>query len=106
MKNIKNFINENYIVENENDVTSEDAKRELLPDDERYCVIQVGGSIGEQSSFKYRLGSQACRITRDNMTAEEAKEYAKRMRKFLTPGERKYYGISYKAVLFSKLKEM
>jgi hypothetical protein len=102
MKNLKEYC----IVENENDVTSEDAKRELLPDDERYCVIQVGGSIGEQSSFNYRLGGQHCRISRDNMTAEEAKEYAKRMRNFLTPGERKYYGITYKAVLFSKLKEI
>lgn len=101
MKDIKNFI-----IESENDVTSEDAKRELLPDDERYCVIQVGGSIGEQSKFNYLLGNQPCRISRDNMTAEEAKENAKRMRKFLTPGERKYYGISYKAVLFSKLKEI
>ena len=101
MKDIKEFI-----AENENDVTSEDAKRELLPDDERYCVIQVGGSVGEQSKFNYILGNQTCRISRDNMTADEAKEYAKRMRKFLTPGERKYYGISYKAVLFSKLKEI
>ena len=101
MKDIKNFL-----FESENDVNANDADRELLPDDERYCVVQTGGSIGEQSSFKYRLGGQACRITRDNMTAEEAKEYAKRMRKFLTPGERKYYGITYKSVLFSKLKEI
>ena len=51
-------------------VTVDDAKRELLPENERYCVIQTGGSIGEQSSFNYRLGGQACRISRDNMTAE------------------------------------
>ena len=101
MKDIKD-----YIFESEDNITQDDAQRELLPPEERYCVVQTGGSIGEQSSFKYRLGGQACRITRDNMTNEEAKDYAKRMRKFLTPGERRYYGISYKAVLFSKLKEI
>lgn len=101
MKDIKN-----YLFESENDVTQDDANRELLPDDERYCVVQTGGSIGETSTFKYRLGSERCRISRDNMTAEEAKQYAKEMRQFLSPGERKYYRISYKAVLFSKLKEI
>ena len=101
MKDIKN-----YLFESENDITQDDANRELLPEDERYCVVQTGGSIGEQSTFKYRLGGQACRITRNNMTAEEAKAYAKDMRKFLSPGERKYYGITYKSVLFSKLKEI
>lgn len=39
------------------------------------------------------------------MTKEEAKEWAKDMRKFLSPGERKYFRIKYTPVLACDVKE-
>jgi hypothetical protein len=51
-------------------------------------VVQKGGSIGEQPN----------RVVKSFDTPEEAKEYAKRMNKNLSPGEKQYYGIKYVVV--------
>lgn len=51
-----------------------------------FNVIRTGGSIGQ--------AQKAIVKSFDNNI--EAKDYAKRMRKMLSPGERKYYGITYK----------
>jgi hypothetical protein len=48
-------------------------------------VIRVGGSIGASQS----------RVVGEFENHEEAKAYAKSMRKYLTPGEKSYYGMSY-----------
>ena len=48
-------------------------------------VIRVGGSIGASQS----------RVVGEFENHEEAKAYAKRMRKYLSPGEKSYYGMSY-----------
>lgn len=53
-------------------------------EEKNYGVFQKGGSIGMHDYF-----------IKTGLTKEEAKEYAKRMRKTLTRGEREYYGMSY-----------
>jgi len=58
----------------------------------KYVVIRTGGSIGNHDKIVDSF---------DNI--EEAKDYAKRMRKHLTPGERSYYGMSYKVFDRDKL---
>lgn len=53
--------------------------------EQRYAVYSKGGSIGSKNDEPVKVFD----------TAEEAKDYAKRMRKLLTPGERKHYGLGY-----------
>ena len=62
--------------------------------EELYAVIQLGGSIGEKNYS----------IVKDNLSHDEAIDMAKRYRKLLSPGEKKYYRITYKAVPMSKLR--
>lgn len=62
-----------------------------------YCVIQTGGSIGE-TGFDYRVGGSRVRIIEENLSPEEAKQKAAQYRKLLSPGEKSYYRINYKAV--------
>ena len=62
--------------------------------EELYAVICLGGSVGEKNYS----------IVGDNLSHDEAIDMAKRYRKMLSPGEKKYYRITYKAVPMSKLK--
>lgn len=62
--------------------------------EELYAVIRLGGSVGEKNYS----------IVEDNLSHDEAIDMAKRYRKMLSPGEKKYYRITYKAVPMSKLK--
>lgn len=55
---------------------------------QKYGVYSRGGSIGSQSEHLRKP-------IKTFDTAEEAKEYAKRMRKQLSKGEKKGYGMSY-----------
>ena len=66
--------------------------------EELYAVISLGGSIGEFDSGKNY------RIVKDNLSHDEAIDMAKRYRKMLSPGEKKYYRITYKVVPMSKLE--
>lgn len=52
---------------------------------EKYGVYSKGGSIGSKNDEPVKVFD----------TAEEAKDYAKRMRKLLTPGERSHYKMGY-----------
>ena len=61
--------------------------------EELYAVIQLGGSVGEKNYS----------IVEDNLSHDEAIDMAKRYRKMLSPGEKKYYRITYKTVPMSKL---
>lgn len=61
--------------------------------EELYAVIRLGGSVGEKNYS----------IVGDNLSHDEAIDMAKRYRKMLSPGEKKYYRITYKAVPMSKL---
>lgn len=60
----------------------------------KYSVYRRGGSIGETSNYHHKHGSFI--KTHDNK--EDAKEYAKRSNKTLTPGEKSYYKIKYHVV--------
>lgn len=64
---------------------STEQKEEKIKE-QRYAVYSKGGSIGDTKTGKPLKVFD---------TAEEAKEYAKRMRKLLSPGEKKYYGLGY-----------
>ena len=88
------------------EITPEDAQREELPEDSRWCLIQTGGSIGEDRFMTHRYGSKKCKLIDGNLTEEEAKDKAKRWNKMLTPGEKKYYRIKYSAVMANKLIEL
>ena len=63
--------------------------------DKEYAVIEKGGSIGG-GSRKLIPGKGVVVATFDDK--EEAKEYAKRRRKSLTPGEKSYYGMGYSVI--------
>lgn len=99
MKNIKS-----YLIEQEEILKAEDVERELLPDSERYAVIFTGGSVADSERQKLRYGNEHCSVYKDNLTADEAKALAKRWNSFLTPGEKKYYRMKYRAVLSTKIK--
>lgn len=66
-----------------------------------YGVFETGGSIGshKEDDFYGRAGSKTGKLVKVFNNDIDAKEYAKRMRKSLSPGERKYYGYGY----FTKL---
>lgn len=71
-------------------------------DDDEWCVVRVGGSVGDKNDC--RIGHEACTIVKDGLSADEAKDLAKSYRKLRSPGERGYYRISYKAVPKSAVK--
>jgi hypothetical protein len=70
--------------------------------DNNYVVYQDGGSIGEQTNA--RVGHKAVKVIKTGLTEDEAKDMKKRWNKMLTPGERKYYRISYKYTTADKVK--
>lgn len=71
-------------------------------DNEEWCVIRLGGSIGDKSTC--RVGGDKCSVQKDGLTRDEAKKLAGEYRKMTSPGDRKYYGITYKAVPMSKVR--
>jgi len=58
----------------------------------QFVIVQRGGSI-------------ACNnyVCKSFDTKEEAQEYAKRMRKWLSPGEKSYYGMGYRVYEKTKI---
>jgi hypothetical protein len=55
------------------------------------AVFQKGGSIGQTGT--YHNGKKIVKTFGNDR--EGAKAYAKRMRSYLTPGEKSYYGLGY-----------
>ena len=101
---------ENYLIVEAEDAQSEKLEQtELagLPDEEKYAIIITGGSLGEQDKGDYyNVGGVFGRLYKQDLSKEEATDIAKRMRKSLSPGERKYYGINYRVVPMNKLKKI
>ena len=67
----------------------------------KFNVIRTGGSIGEISNaIKLPTWDAKHRgvIVKTFDNREEAKDFAKALRSWLTPGERSYYKMSYKTV--------
>jgi hypothetical protein len=78
-----------------------------MSDDEKYGVIQTGGTIGEQTKDTYyQVGRVFGTLVKQDMSKDEATEFAKNRRKHLSPTERKYYGMGYRVVPMSKLKKV
>ena len=71
-------------------------------DGECYAIVRFGGSIG--AKYDYRVRGKPCVLYKDGLSKEEAQKEVKEYRKMLSPGERKYYGISYSVVPCSDLK--
>ena len=70
-----------------------------------YGLFQRGGSIGANANAEYRRYGDGI-LLEVYLDREEAKAKAKRYRKYLTPGERSYYGMGYtvKPLTKSELK--
>ena len=97
-------VNEAEEVEVEKEETKELSE---MPEDEKYGVLQTGGTIGEQNKDTYyHAGSVFGTLVLQDVSKDEATEFAKKRRKRLSPGERKYYGINYRVVPMSKLKKV
>ena len=97
------------------DVTSfykkSDASEESLNESEEsssefYGVFEKGGSIGKSYATRDDLhawsGRDAGTLVKVFSSSDEAKNYAKRMRSRLSPGERSYYGMGYFVKKLSK----
>lgn len=83
---------------------------EALHDDwsigHEYGVFRTGGSIGEKPGVVANFGREVGILVSTFNDEKDAKEYAKRMKEYLSPGERKYYGMSYNVKkLDSRIKE-
>ena len=88
----------------------DESLNEALHDDwsigHEYGVFRTGGSIGEKHGVVANLGGEVGILVSTFNDEKDANEYAKRMKKYLSPGERKYYGMSYKVKkLDSRIKE-
>lgn len=70
----------------------------------KYGVFRFGGTIGDNNNaIIIAGGAGTCVITGDDK--EELKVKASRYNKMLTPGEKKFYRMSYKVIeLTSKIK--
>lgn len=67
----------------------------------KFNVIRTGGSIGSiNQDMKLPTWDAKNRgvIVKTFENKEEAKDFAKALRSWLTPGERSYYKMSYKTV--------
>jgi len=58
-----------------------------------YIVYLEGGSVGNNK----KLDKKGRNIYKSFLNLKEAKDYAKRMNKQLSPGEKKYYKMKFKA---------
>ena len=105
MKDLKNYM----LLESEEAEVEKEETKELseMPEEEKYGVLQTGGSIGEQNKDTYyHVGSVFGTLVKQDMSKDEATEFAKNRRKRLSPGERKYYGINYRVVPMKNLKKV
>jgi hypothetical protein len=73
-----------------------------------FALVRIGGSIGTKNSFPISVNGKYGSITQTGNNKEMLKETAARMRKQLSAGERKHYGMSYTVVALTpaKVKEI
>jgi hypothetical protein len=105
MRDLKDYV----ILEGDEQEVDNEEQKELseMPDDEKYGVIQTGGTIGEHNKDTYyHVGRVFGTLVKQDMSKDEATEFAKKRRKRLSPAERKYYGISYRVVPMKDLKKV
>lgn len=101
LKSFTEFINESKEFESllEGDVNYKSDK---------YALVLTGGSIGAQKSFPIFVSGMWASITETGNDKDSLVEKKKRMNKILSPGEKKYYGMSYKVIELTpaKIKEV
>ena len=105
MKDLKDYV----ILEDDEAQVEKEEQKELaeLPEDEKYGIIETGGSIGSHEKDNYwHVGSVFGKLYDKDLTKDEATEKAKKLRKRLSSFERKYYGMGYRVVPMSKLKKV
>jgi len=69
-------------------------------DEYEHGVFRVGGSIGQKhDGITQDFGREKGILVKSFPDEKEAQAYAKRRNKQLSPGEKKYYRISYKYAL-------
>ena len=73
-----------------------------------YALIRIGGSIGDKAAYPVFAGRDMGSIIETGSDKEALVEKAAHMRKSLSPGERKYYGLNYKVIELTprKIKEI
>jgi hypothetical protein len=73
-----------------------------------YALISIGGSIGDRAAYPVFSGRDMGSIIETGSDKKALVEKAARMRKRLSPGERKYYGLNYKVIELTprKIKEI
>lgn len=77
--------------------------RKAINTESKFLVIQKGGSIdsihsAKEQGYYYQKGGVQGIIVKGFNDKDKAKEFAKRMRRTLSPGEKEYYGIGYSVV--------
>ena len=90
MKNIKTY--EDFLLESE--INEADVNYQT----DQFALVLVGGSIGSVGSFPLFVSGQMASIFQTGNDKEELDEKKKRMNKQLSPGEKKYYRMSYKVI--------
>lgn len=63
-----------------------------------YALVLVGGSIGSKGSYPIFVGRAMGSIVETSNDKDALVETKKRMNKQLSPGEKSYYGMSYKVI--------
>jgi hypothetical protein len=74
-----------------------------------FALVRIGGSIGDRATYPvFAGGGNMGSIIETGNDKEALQEKATRMRKSLSPGERKYYGLNYKVIELTprKIKEI
>lgn len=75
---------------------------------DKFALVFVGGSIGQRASTPIFVKGQMGSVSETGNDKEVLKEKAARLRKQLSAGERKYYGMNYTVIELtpSKVKEI
>jgi hypothetical protein len=88
------WVNESEINEEESIILSESSKIDL---NDKYALVLVGGSIGTTFNNVF-VGGQMGTIFKTSNDKDDLVDSKKRMNKQLSPGEKGYYGMSYKVI--------
>lgn len=102
LKTFERFINESSIFELNEKIGDVNYRTD------KFALVCLGGSIGGVRSFSIFVQGQMGSIYETGNDRTVLTETAKRMRKQLSPGERKYYGMNYTVIELTpnKIKEI
>jgi hypothetical protein len=93
IESLDNFINE------DNEFTNLSVNEgEINYNKDKYALVLCGGSLGDRCGFHLFVGRNMATVLSTSDDKESLVEDKKRRNKQLTPGEKSYYGMSYKVV--------